>query len=130
MITVRNPQGRPAPETYHHGVETSGSVRTLYIAGQVGVQPDGTIPAGIEAQARVLYANMRAVLDEAGMGFADVVKTTVFLVDPNDRAAFAVVRSDAMGGAKPASTLVYVAGLVRPELRVEVEAVAVKAVTP
>lgn len=129
MITFHNPQGSPAPESYHHGVEVSGDVRTLYIAGQTGVQQNGTIPEGIEAQARTVYANMKAVLDAADMGFADVVKTNVFLVNPKDRAAFAAIRSEAMDGSKSASTLVYVAGLARPEFLVEVEAIAVKAVT-
>ena len=73
MITIRNPQGRPVPEAYHHGVEVSGAVRTLYIAGQIGVQADGTIPDGIEAQARAVYANMKLVLAEAGMDFSNVV---------------------------------------------------------
>ena len=129
MITIRNPQDRPVSEAFHQGMEVSGTVRTLYIAGQIGLRPDGTVPEGIEAQARVAYANMKAVLDEAGMSFADVVKTTVFLINPADRAAFAAVRADVMGGAKSASTLVYVSGLVLPELLVEVEAIAVKAAT-
>jgi len=128
MITIRNPPNRPIPENYHHGVEVSGNLRTLYIAGQIGMLPDGTVPHGIEAQARVAYANLKAVLDTAGMGFADLVKTTVFLVDPNDRAAYAAVRAEAMGGHKAASTLVYISGLVLPSLLVEVEAIAVKAV--
>lgn len=126
MITIRNPRGSPAPQTYHHAVEVSGEVRTLYVAGQIGMERDGTIPVGIEAQTRVVFANLKAVLDEAGMSFAEVVKTTVFLVDPQDRAAFSTVRAEVMGGLKSASTLVFVAGLARPELLVEVEAVAVK----
>jgi enamine deaminase RidA (YjgF/YER057c/UK114 family) len=126
MIRIRNPQGRPVPEAYHHGVEVSGPVRTLYIAGQIGVEADGTIPEGIEAQARAVYANMKLVLAEAGMDFSNVVKSTVFLVNPKDRAGFAAARTEATGGIKSASTLVYVVGLVMPELLVEVEAIAVK----
>jgi 2-iminobutanoate/2-iminopropanoate deaminase len=128
MITIRNPEGSPPPEAYHHGVEVSGAHRTLYIAGQIGMRPDGTIPEGIEAQARLVYANIKAVLDAAGMGFENVVKTTAFLVDPRDRAGFAAIRTEATGGRKTASTLVYVSGLVHPELLVEVEAIAVQAV--
>ncbi|MDQ7810746.1 RidA family protein [Amycolatopsis sp. A133] len=130
MIAIRNPQGRPVPGSYHHGVEVSGAVRTLYIAGQIGMDQDGSVPEGVEAQTRLVFANMKAVLDEAGMAFSDVVKTTVFLVRPEDRVAFSAVRSEVTGGAKNASTLVYVAGLALPELLVEVEAVAVSAATP
>lgn len=126
MITIHNPRGFPAPQTYHHAVEVSGEVRTLYVAGQIGMERDGTIPAGIEAQTRLVFANLKAVLAEADMSFAEVVKTTVFLVNPQDRAAFTNVRAEVMGGLKSASTLVFVAGLARPEFLVEVEAVAVK----
>jgi enamine deaminase RidA (YjgF/YER057c/UK114 family) len=127
MVTIRNPEGRPAPEHYHHGVEVSGPVRTLYVSGQIGVAADGTVPEGIEAQARLVYANMKLVLAEAGMDFSNLVKSTVFLVNREDRAAFAAVRAEATGGIKTASTLVFISGLVLPELLVEVEAIAVKA---
>ena len=126
MITIRNPKDRPAPEAYHHGVEVSGNNRTLYIAGQIGMLPDGTIPEGIEAQTRALYANLKAVLAEAGMDFSNIVKTTIFLTDPKNRPAFSAARTEATGGIKSASTLVYITGLFLPELLVEVEAIAVK----
>ena len=126
MNVIRNPIGRPSPETYHHGVEVSGNVRTLYIAGQVGISTDGSIPEGIEAQTRIVFANMKDVLDSADMSFADVVKTTVFLIDSKDRVGFTAARDQATGGLKNASTLVFVAGLSLPDIRVEVEAIAVK----
>ena len=125
MNVIHNSTGRPSPETYHHGVEVGGNVRTLYIAGQVGISADGSIPEGIAAQTRTVYANMKAVLDSAGMSFADVVKTTVFLINPKDRAGFAAAREQATGGLKNASSLVFVAGLALPELLVEIEAIAV-----
>ena len=128
MIAIRNPEGSPAPATYHHGVEVSGAVRTLYIAGQIGTLADGGVPQGIAAQTEALYDNMRKVLAAARMSFDDVVKSTVFLVDPADRPAFNAARAAATGGHKHASTLVFIAGLVLPTLLVEVEAVAVKAV--
>ena len=125
MPIVRNPKHLPVPEAYHHAVEVPAGHRTLYVSGQIGTAPDGSIPDGIEAQARLVYANMKAVLDEAGMTFADVVKQTVFLTDPAHHSGFAAVRTEVFGGHKTASTLVYISGLVRPELLVEVEAVAV-----
>ena len=111
------------------GVEVSGAVCTLYNAGQIGHRPDGIVPEAIEEQTRTVYANMKAVLDAAGMSFADIVKTPVFLVNPKDRAVFSNIRSDALGGSNHASTMVYVAGLALPELLVEVEAIAAKQVT-
>jgi 2-iminobutanoate/2-iminopropanoate deaminase len=126
MMTVRNPEGGAPPENYHHGVEVSGAVRTLYIAGQIGSLPDGTVPDGIDAQTRGVYANMEAVLKAAKMSFVDIVKTTVFLVNPADRAAFGTLRSELTKGAKNASTLVFVSSLALPQLLVEVEAIAVQ----
>ncbi len=126
MITIRNPADRAAARTYHHGIEVSGAVRTLYIAGQIGMAADGTVPAGVEAQTRLVYANLQAVLAAADMTLADVVKTTVFLVRPEDRVAFAAIRAEATGGRNNASSLVFVAGLALPQLLVEVEAIAVK----
>ena len=126
MNVIRNPKGRPSPKTYHHGVEVSGDVRTLYIAGQLGISPDGSIPEGIEAQTHAAYANIKAVLESADMSFADVVKTTAFLINPKDHAGFTTAREQATGGLKNASSLVFVAGLASPELLVEVEAIAVK----
>ena len=130
MITIRKPEGTPPPEGYHQGVEVSGAVRTLYVAGQVGLLPDGTVAEGFEAQARAAYANMRAVLDAADMDFSNIVKTTTFLLNPDDRPVLGAIRAEFMAGKKSASTLVYISGLANPELLIEVEAVAVKAVTP
>lgn len=128
MTIVRNPQATDPPATYHHGVEVSGAVRTLYVAGQIGMRPDGTIPSRIEEQTRVAYANLSDVLTEADMDFGDVVKSTVYLVRREDRAAFTAVRSAVTGGAKHASTLLFVFGLALPDLLVEIEAIAVRAV--
>lgn len=61
------------------------------------------------------------------MSFDDVVKLNSYLTDPADLAAFAAVRSARMGAARPASTLVFVPALVRPEWKVEVDLVAAQA---
>ena len=53
----------------------------LYLSGQIGNKPDGTLPAGIEAQSRQVMDNIGAVLKSAGLGFGDVVKCTVMIDD-------------------------------------------------
>ncbi|MFD2238059.1 RidA family protein [Aureimonas populi] len=120
-----NPGGRAAPLTYHHAVEVSGAVHTLYLAGQIGLRADGTVPSDFAQEAAAVFDNLELALAEAGMSLADIVRTTVFMTRPQDREAFSHVRAERMGGHKPASTLVYVAGLARPELRLEIEAIAV-----
>ena len=63
------------------------------------------------------------MLDAAGAGFGDVLKVTVFLKNIDDRARINPVRQEFFGTARPASTLVEISRLVRPDLLVEIEAV-------
>ena len=72
---------------YSHAVEVPGGSRLLYISGEIGVQPDGVVPEGIEAQAEALWKNLIAILEDAGMGIGDLVKITTFLVNVEDAAA-------------------------------------------
>lgn len=119
-----NPRELPIPAAYSHAVEIFPNTSTVYIAGQVGRRSDGTIPKGIEVQTRVAFENLLCVLHGASMTFENIAKTTIFLTDRNDQTAFLKTRSEILGSNKPASTLVYVTGLISPELRVEIEAVA------
>ncbi len=98
----------------------------LFVSGQVALDNDGKI-IGIgdaEAQSRHILSRIRAVVQAAGGRMQDVVKITTFLIDPKYYAAFNMVRSEAFTSAPPASSTVIVAGLLRPELLLEVEAVA------
>jgi 2-iminobutanoate/2-iminopropanoate deaminase len=78
--------GRPLP--------FSSAVRIgdiLYLSGQMGFREDGTLPDGMEAQARQTMENIRAVLTSAGLGFADVFHCTVMLADMSQWGAFNAV---------------------------------------
>ena len=77
-----------------------------------------------EAQSRQVMANLRAIIEATGATMQDVVKITCFLTDVNDYAAYSKVRSETWPNNPPASSTVMVAALVRPELLVEVEAIA------
>ena len=98
----------------------------LFISGLVGVDGDGALVGGddVAAQARQVFENMRAVLDEAGCRFEDVVKVTVYLTDVDDRPKINPVRQEVFGHARPASTLVEVSRLAIPGAKVEIEAIA------
>ena len=61
---------------YSHAVEVPEGSRLLYISGEVGVLPDGTVPNGIEAQAEACWRNIIAILADAGMTVGDLVKIT------------------------------------------------------
>ena len=118
----------PVAEPYHgiyaHGVESPADSRTLYISGQVGVSPEGHLPATFEGQCKQALANLESVLQAADMEFRDIVKMSFFLVRREDMDGLVEVRKELLDGVRPAITTVYVAGLVSPDWLVEVEAVA------
>ena len=98
---------------------------TLYTSGQLGLVPaTGELPAGVEAQARQALDNLTAVLGAANMTCADVVKTTVFLADMGDFAAFNEVYAKYFT-SKPARSCVAVKDLPKGVL-CEIEAIAAK----
>jgi 2-iminobutanoate/2-iminopropanoate deaminase len=117
----------PASGPYSHGVEIPAGARVLHLSGQVGIAPDGKVPADFESQADQCWKNIRAILAAAGMGVEDLVKCTHFLTRAEDVPAYGRVRARQLGEARPASTLLVIAALARPGLLVEVEAIAAKA---
>ena len=126
MLTKLNPDVIMAPfnDAYHHVVEIPAHARVVHIAGQVGLRPDGTLPDTLEAQADQAWSNVMACLAAAGMGAENVVKINAYLIDAAEYPAFAAARSKYLGQARPASTAVLVAQLIRPEWRFEIDAVA------
>ncbi len=119
------------PETIHppigayaHAIEVPESAKTMFIAGQVGIDIDGNVPADFAAQADLAWRNLMAILEFNGMRMKDAVKITHFLTDAANLPAYNEVRSKYLGEERPASTLLIVAGLARPDLLVEVEMVA------
>ena len=83
------------------------------------VSPDD--PVG---QTRQIFKNMEKILSAAGTGFSNVLRVTVYLTDVNDRSKINPVRKEYFGDTRPASTLIGVAQLVVPRMKVEIEAVA------
>jgi 2-iminobutanoate/2-iminopropanoate deaminase len=128
MLKLFNPKAGPVPNSpYSHGVIVPPNARWLVAAGQTGTRPDGSIPASVEEQTEVVWQNILAVLAEGGMGVADIVKVTSFLTRAENYPKFAPVRAKYLGSHRPASTLLVVSALARPEFLVEVEVVAAKA---
>ena len=124
-----NPSDIAGPfATYSHGIELDGPHRFLFGAGQTGVAADGTVGDGIEEQTRLVWQNIRKVLAAADMEIADIVQLNMLLVDRRDHAAAAAIREDVLDGHRPASTLMYVAGLAEPEWLIEIDFIAAKAI--
>ena len=99
---------------------------TLYVSGNIPVNPKtGDVADGIVNQSKQVFENMKAVLDEAGMGFENVVKTTAFLTDLSDFATFNEIYASYFVAPYPARSCVEVSKLPKNVL-VEVECIAKK----
>ena len=128
MLTPHNPTDvRPPPSLISQGIEVAPDARWLYISGQIAVRSDGTAIEGTEAQMEDVWKKILRVLESAGMGYQNLVKISVFLTREEDILMFRKVRDRVLGGSKPAATLLIVKGLARPDLLVEIEAVAAAA---
>lgn len=110
---------------YSHAVAHEG--RLVVVSGQVPVDPDGNLvgPGNAEAQIDQVFRNIATVLAAAGTTMSSLVKLTVYLTERADLAAFRRVRDRYIDLEKPpASSLVLVAGLIDPDFRVEIDALA------
>lgn len=114
----------PALGPYSLAIASHGPGTWLHIAGQVGVDPDGKLADGFEAQARQTWSNLVAVLSAAGMQVTHLVKVSTFLTRQADLPLLGPVRADFIGEARPASTVLIVQALARPEWLVEIEGIA------
>lgn len=124
-----NPSGVSQPTGYTHVVSSDAS-RIVFIAGQTPVNAKGEVvgQGDLAKQGEQVFENLKACLAAAGAGFADVVKFTTFVVNfkPEDRTTIATLRQRYLPADNPpASTLVGVQALARPEFMLEIEAVAV-----
>lgn len=116
----------PPTSFYSHAIEVPEKSRLLFVAGQIPVAPDGTCPADFASQAKQCWRNLAAVLASADMELQDVVKIQAFLRRESDLAEYREIRNRLVESARPAHTLLVVAGLGRPEWLIEIEAVAAK----
>lgn len=121
LRTIQTDKAPAAIGPYSQGIIANGF---LYTAGQIALDPtSGQIVGGdVAAQAERVFANLAAILAEAGASWKDVVKTTVFLQDMADFPRVNEVYARVMGEARPARSTVAVAGLPRGAL-VEIEAI-------
>ena len=116
----------PHSRNVGHAVEVPPGARLLFTNGQTGTELDGSTPESIGAQTLVVFDRLRTIMENANMTLRDIVRLNTYLIDENDTQIFLDVRDRIMGDHKPASTFFIVKALVRPELKIEIEAVAAK----
>jgi len=119
------PPGLAPGPGYSHVV--TGSGRMVFVSGQVALDEQGNLvgPGDIAAQTEQVFANLGRALEAAGAGFEQVVKLNYYLTDVGGLATIRAIRDRHLPADRPASTLVEVKGLFRPEFLIEVEAVAI-----
>ncbi len=120
---VTSPQvAEPPPGTWSNCLVVNG---VAYISGMVARGIDGKVIAGDEyEQAKLSFAKIRNMVEAAGGTMADVVKITIFVTDITQREKVWQARREVFAGDFPASTLVQVAALAEPSVKVEIEAIA------
>jgi 2-iminobutanoate/2-iminopropanoate deaminase len=113
---------------YSQAVVTEGG-RTIWLAGQVAADDSSgrSLAADFDGQVREVFARLGRTLEEAGGRLADMVTMTVFITDARLGDRFTQLRREIFGDNYPASALITVAGLARPEMLVEVQGIAVVA---
>jgi 2-iminobutanoate/2-iminopropanoate deaminase len=122
-----NPAGVAGPfGSYSHGIEVESPMRIVFGSGQTGVDTDGRIGEDIEEQSRLLWRNIQEVLAGAGMKISDIAQLTMLLVRREDLATAREIREEYLDGHRPASTLLFVAGLAHPDWLIEVDFVAAR----
>jgi enamine deaminase RidA (YjgF/YER057c/UK114 family) len=130
QVRFHNPRTLAPPPGYSYVVEATGPGRTIYFAGQLGVDKENKfVGEDFRAQCVQAFENMTAALKAAEARWSDVVKINNFLVDiQSNMAAFREVRDGYLNSkAPPASTTIGVPALARPGGLFEIEAIAVVA---
>ena len=111
---------------YAHAVEVEAGARIVFCSGQLGIGRDGVIPDDVEAQARLCFRAIQAVLGEAAMSLGDLVRLNAYVASAQYLGGYMKVRDEFVSNPPPASTLMIVQGFARPEFKVEIEAVAAR----
>ena len=125
MKIFRNPETiHRTLAAYTHQVELQGPFRWLVVSGQFGMDKDGKLPEDPIEQFKIALNNINLNLKAADMDIDDLVKLTIYLVGDFDTEQRREALSSWLDGNVPAMTLLYVAALASPAIKVEIEALA------
>jgi enamine deaminase RidA (YjgF/YER057c/UK114 family) len=125
--TFLNPRDVHAPlGPYSHTAVVQGGTELVFISGQVGLRPDGSVPPSFADEVELTFLNLRTCLAAHGLGFDAVVKLGVFVVAGQEFHVVRAARERHFGAHRPTSTSLYVAQLASPKFLIEIEAIAAK----
>jgi 2-iminobutanoate/2-iminopropanoate deaminase len=109
---------------YSHGIEVPAGSRLIFCSGQLGIGADKAVPSDCAGQTRLCFSNIAAILGEAGLTLAHVVRINAYVSGREHLPDYMAVRNTLFAEPYPASTLMIVSGFARPEFVVEIEVVA------
>lgn len=128
-VQVLNPDNVAPPiAAYSHLAVIPPGTELLVIAGQVGMDFNRAVPEEPEKQYELALRNIVGILGSQGLTAANLVKLNIFLVDRLHPERAKSIRAEILGDSLPPTTLVYVAGLARTELKVEIEGMAARSI--
>jgi enamine deaminase RidA (YjgF/YER057c/UK114 family) len=119
-LRFQNPPGLPPPRGYSQVVEVTGPGRTVYIAGQIGIDASGKVANGFRAQATQVFENLKVALAAVGASFDHVVKLNATQLPILREVRSNYLKEDTL----PAATVVQVVALADPRFLLEIEVVA------
>jgi enamine deaminase RidA (YjgF/YER057c/UK114 family) len=128
MVRRFNPASIPAPSgSYIHGIEVPPGARTVYVAGQTPGRMDGSVPEAFEEQVELVWQRIGAILADAGMGYADIIRVCTYVTKPEYMPKTSVARKRILGDHRPTATLLCITSLADPRYMVEIDCIAAKA---
>lgn len=129
-ISKINPVSMKQPtKAYSNGILVPiGNANLLFVTGQVAQDDNGQVvaPNDFAEQTRFIFNQIGKILKDADMTYDDVVKAQIFLTDMGQSSKVSAIRDEFFANSKPASTMVEINKLVKPECCVEIEVIAVK----
>lgn len=129
QITKINPTTMKQPtKAYSNGIFVPRDADLLFVTGQISQDSEGKVvaPYDLAEQTRFVFGQIEKILNASGMTFDDVIKATIFVVDMAKSSCISPIRDEFFKNSKPASSMIGVTGLVKPECVVEIEVVAAK----
>ena len=122
MIRNHDPNTIHAPlGHYTHAIEVPRDARLLFVSGQIGIKPDGTLAEGIEGQLRQIWENISAILANANMTLDNIIRVRTFVTRPEHFTVHPRIRSEFLGAHRAAATGVCIGALATPEILCEIE---------
>ncbi len=122
-VEINSPHAPQPAGGYAQAILVDQPIRWLYISGQIPEDTDGNVPDNFDEQCRLVWRNISAQLDAAGMSLDNLVKVTTFLSHPTFRTANTRIRNDVLGERRPALTIIL-CDIYAAKWLLEIEAVA------